>query len=176
MNAFNVRRPLAMNIGNAAQKYLASNAKKQEAAQVKAAQTEQQRQQSLLDQQKQGMIADYESTARQSLADKMAGTTRDAASRGMLYSGLYQGQQAQNQAGAAGASADYRQKVNAAQQGQMADLQQQAVNFGLQEQQTAQDRYNSEYRRALAKRQQEQQTAQQLGGAAGGLLGFALPF
>ena len=137
---------------------------------------DQENQNANLAEQKRRMITDYEGTARRALAERMAGTKQSAAGRGLLYSGLHMGQQAANQAGAAGASAAYRQKVNQAQQGQLSDLAAEGAALGLQEQQNAQERYNAEYKRALQRRAQEQQTASQLGSAAGGLLGFALPF
>ncbi len=129
-----------------------------------------------IEQQKQGMMNDYGRSSRQGLADRIAGVKRSANARGLLYSGLNLGQQAKTRSDAAAGMADNVQQLNADQQNKLANMNQQQVQFGLQKQQIDQDKANAEYRRAFARRQQELQTAQQLGGTAGGLLGMALPF
>lgn len=111
---------------------------------------------------------------RMSLARQMQGNAAAAQSRGLLYSGL---KQAADQASAgqyASALSRGQSQFNEAAQKQAGEMEEQAIQSGLQlnqmENQAAQERYKN----ALLKRQANQGAAGGLGGAIGSITGGIL--
>lgn len=112
-----------------------------------------------------------QSESRLNLANRLGGVNRNMASRGLMYSGLNQGAQAQERASAAGDLAGNIAQSNAGLENQAQGLENTAVQGGLQQAGLAQGRADLDMAQALEQRRMQQQAQSGLFGAVGGLLG-----
>lgn len=133
-----------------------------------------------LDNQRGQMLSQYESGARQNLAKSLADNRTGANNRGLLYSGIKQGSDADAYGSVASQMANYTGQVNNSQDDQLDQYKGQQAIRGLDRYQLASDAASSDYRTALQRRQTAlQQQAQNQGswasiggaiGSVGGLL------
>lgn len=108
---------------------------------------------------------------RQQMAQQMSGVNQSMNRRGLLHSGLRQGQQMDVQAAGAGEMARNRSNINQETNARANQMDMDIAQQGLSNQQTAQDAANSAYDIALKKRAGNQQAGQGVFGLLGGALG-----
>lgn len=109
--------------------------------------------------------------ARTQLARRMSDIDSSANSRGLLYSGLKQGAQADANAGYASGLAQNRTQINADTNNRADQMDQAAISAGLDQQQLQQSIYDDQYQRDLKARDARMGVLNKLGGAVGGLVG-----
>lgn len=114
-----------------------------------------------------------ENNARRNLANKMSGITGNYASRGLLYSGLKQGAQSQAGSDTASQLAQQRMGINTGALDMANQMENQAIQSGMQTQAMKQQLKDDEYNRNLQYQQASQQGAggltRNLGGGIGSL-------
>lgn len=125
-----------------------------------------------LNQQKEGMINQNDDSSRGKLAQNMAGIKQSANSRGLLYSGLHQGEQMGAQSEAAGAQAGYRSALNASTDKATQDIMAGKANMGMDQYQQDVTNAGNAYQQALEKRKQSSGLLSSIGSAVGAVGGF----
>lgn len=125
-----------------------------------------------LDQQKEGMIQKYDNTSRRQLAENMSGIKRSANQRGLLYSGMRQGQESGAQSEAASSAAGYRAALNASMDKAKEDIMAGRANMGMDQYQQEVNAAGDAYQAALEKRRQSGGILSSIGGALGTVGGF----
>lgn len=114
----------------------------------------------------------YEQSAKQNLARQLSDTRAAANQRGLLYSGLRQGQEASLRADTLSDIARKRFEINQALEDQSLNLERQSLGAEF-ENQAYQQRLNQiAMQRDLADQQQSMDAYRGLGQAAGGILGM----
>lgn len=108
---------------------------------------------------------------RMGLAGKMADIRRGASSRGLLYSGIPQGQQAQARTQLGTQFGQLRGDIQQRTQKQLQDMQDRAFKSNIEIQRLEQERAKALYNQALAKAQARTAAMMGLGRGGGGLLG-----
>lgn len=120
----------------------------------------------------QGSLNDQaENTTRNSMAQKMADVRSASNSRGLLYSGLRQGQEAGVGAESASKLANQRAAINERTQNVSNQMNQNAIQSGLQMQQAQQAMADQNYEMANKQAEQKQKAAQGLIGGIGKTVG-----
>lgn len=141
----------------------------QERAQQKIAQEK-----AALDSQKGRMISQYGDQARMGLARDLAGARSAASSRGLLYSGLRRGAEADLRGQAGGQMAQYRQNVNQSQADKLGQFQGQQAERGMARYGLDAQRNLGAYQDALQQRGQKRAQGAAIGGGLGSLAGALL--
>lgn len=129
---------------------------------------------SALETQKGRMISQYGDQARQGLARDLAGARSAASSRGLLYSGLRRGAEADLRGQAAGQMAQYRQNVNTSAADKLGQFQGQQAERGMARYGLDAQRNLGAYQDALQQRSQRRAQGAQIGGGLGSLAGAFL--
>lgn len=112
--------------------------------------------------------------SRRSLASDLAGTRGAFSQRGLLYSGLRRGAEADITSNNAAQAAAQRANINQTLEGQAQALEQNAIGSGLRLQEQRQQMADADYQAKLQALQQRQSAISGLGGAFGGLAGMAI--
>lgn len=127
-----------------------------------------------LNQQKEGMINQNADSSRGQLAQNMAGIKQSANSRGLLYSGIKQGQEAGAQSEAASNQAGYRAALNASTDKSTEDIMAGKATMGLDQYQQDVTNAGNAYQQALEKRKQSGGILGAIGGAIGAGAGLLM--
>lgn len=125
-------------------------------------------------QQQNNVTNQYADSARKQLAQGIAGTRANASSRGLLYSGLRQGDESAQRAQAASGIAANQTQTNQGGEQQLSDWNNQMGQQGMDRTQLQMQKNAAEYKDALAKRGQQQaaigSAAQGIGSLAGAII------
>lgn len=127
-----------------------------------------------LDSQKGRMVSQYGDQARMGLARDLAGARSAASSRGLLYSGLRRGAEADLRGQAGGQMAQYRQNVNQSQADKLGQFQGQQAERGVARYGMDAQRNLGAYQDALQQRGQKRAQGASIGGGLGSLAGAVL--
>ena len=164
-----------------ADSHMASFAKQQQAQKDDEERARQKQLQDEMNQRKGNLISSYSDTLRGKLAGDLAGNTRNANARGLLYSGLKSGGETELKAKAGSDYGNYVAGVNAADDEQLTDAegqlgQNRATMAGQQIQNYGLDVYQNlaNYEANLERRRRNLGMTTNIGQAAGGLLGTAV--
>lgn len=111
---------------------------------------------------------------RRGLAQQMAGVNKQANQRGLLYSGLKQGAQAQKAAGYAGNLSRAQQNIYDATENQAQELEQGAINADIQQAMAERSATDAAYNAALQARNNRNGLLGSLFSAGGTIAGSAL--
>lgn len=119
------------------------------------------------------LYTQQENNARNQMAQKLNDVKTSANQRGLLYSGLKQGQEAQVGGQTATGLANTRANINTGTQNMSNQMNQNATQFGLGVQQQQQQMNDYNYQQQLGQQQQKQAAAQGFLGGVGKMVGAA---
>lgn len=122
-------------------------------------------------QQQNNVTNQYSDSARKQLAQGIAGTRSAASSRGLLYSGLRQGDEAAQRAQAASGMAANQTQTNQSGEQQISDWNNQMGQQGMDRTQLEMQKNAAAYKDALAKRGQTQAAIGSAASGVGSVLG-----
>lgn len=122
---------------------------------------------------KQGQINQVGEQGRQQLAQQINDLNTQANQRGLLYSGLRQGQEASTRAGAANSTASQASAINRRADQQNMTMQGQSVKAGLDLNAAQDERARNVYNLGLEQQEQRGGLLKGIGGAVGSVAGMA---
>lgn len=123
-------------------------------------------------QQQQFQVA--EDTGKRDLAEQMGNTRKRSQQRGLLYSGLRQGQEVGDISNYSRKLSDEQARINQATNKTADTMENDAFNAGLKNSQSQLAASDLAYQRALAERAQKGQALGSLGGGIGSIVGSFL--